>query len=336
MNKSEVEKYATPYKLGRPVLTGSGMKGRFDSLAVDVPFVFFHRGRFYMTYVGFDGDGYQTALAVSDNLLDWSFQGVILGREDSDRWDRIGAAGTWILKQSNDLYELPQLKKINDRYWMVYHSYPSPGYEEGAAEIGLAWCEDENLLEWHKLAEPVFTWKDGDDWEKGGLYKACLIEHEDKFYLFYNAKNLTHGAWAEQTGAAVSQNLLEWTRFDHNPILQISVRQWDSKFVSDPYICRDGDLWLNFYFGFDGVHAQEGLAFSADLLHWRKHDRPILESGYIGSLDEIHAHKASILYYNDVLYHFYTAVRPYQDGDRTGKELHSFRTITVATSKPVE
>ncbi|WP_282939821.1 hypothetical protein [Paenibacillus sp. RC67] len=45
----------TPHKLGRPVLSGSGGESSFDSQAVDCPFVFVHKDRFYMMYVGFDG-----------------------------------------------------------------------------------------------------------------------------------------------------------------------------------------------------------------------------------------------------------------------------------------
>lgn len=130
---ADVSRYITPYKLGRPVLTGSGRPGAFDSLAVDVPFVFHHNGKFHMMYVGFDGDGYQTALAVSDDLLHWEHKGVILPRGVG--WDSVGAAGTWILK-NDELFDLPTLKKVDGKYWLVYHSYPQKGYEAGPAEIG--------------------------------------------------------------------------------------------------------------------------------------------------------------------------------------------------------
>ncbi len=43
-----LDRFLTPYKLGRPVLTGSGAPGVFDELAVDCPFVFEHHGQFYM------------------------------------------------------------------------------------------------------------------------------------------------------------------------------------------------------------------------------------------------------------------------------------------------
>ena len=57
--------YATPYKFGKLVVSPSGVDGEFDGKTVDCPFVFHHDGRFYMTYVGWDGTGYQTGLASS-------------------------------------------------------------------------------------------------------------------------------------------------------------------------------------------------------------------------------------------------------------------------------
>lgn len=153
---------------------------------------------------------------------------------------------------------------------MIYHSYPDTGYETGPAEIGLAWCKNEDLLQWHCLSSPVLSWKDGSDWEKGGLYKACILYHNCKYYMFYNAKT-TDERWIEQTGLATSTDLLHWTRCESNPVLPVSsIGNWDCKFVSDPYIVRDHDTWINFFFGYDYEHAQEGVAFSEDLIHWEK------------------------------------------------------------------
>ena len=162
----------------------------YDAKGVDIPFVCWHNNQFYMLHTGFDGIGYQSALAVSDDLLHWEQKGIILKREEgSARWDAIGGAATWMIKESDNFEDLPTLKKIDGKYWMVYHSYPQNGYEAGPAEIGLAWCEEEDLMTWHRLDAPVFSWKDGGDWEKGGLYKACIVYFHDTWYMFYNAKS---------------------------------------------------------------------------------------------------------------------------------------------------
>ncbi|MDR2376380.1 MAG: hypothetical protein LBD96_08080 [Treponema sp.] len=324
--------YATPYKYGKAVLEGSGVQGAFDSLAVDVPFVFQHQGRYFMLYTGFDGTGYQSALAVSDDLLNWKHHGMVLKRLDKkDKWDGISIAGTWILRDM-DIRGNYGLEKFQGKYWMIYHSYPGAGYETGAAEMGFAWTEDENLLDWHRLEDPVYSWRDGADWEKAGLYKACFFRHQDLFYLFYNAKNKESG-WIEQTGLATSKDLLHWERYEGNPVLKVEDGTWRSRFVSDPNICRDGDLWLNFFFGYDYKHAQDGIACSRDLFHWEMAEEPILKYGAEGEIDSIHAHKAAIITKGKRLYHFYNAVRPWRPGDRT-KNGNEYRVISVASSEP--
>lgn len=340
LNDKKIQKYLTPYRYPAPVLHGSGAAGAFDEMAVDIPFVFWHKEQFYMLYTGFDGKGYQSALAVSHDLLHWSHKGVILKRDmDSDRWDRIGGAATWIIKESDNFTDIPKLRKIDGKYWLVYHSYPGTGYENGPAEIGLAWTEDEELLSWNFLDKPVFSWREGSEWESGGLYKACMIEQDGLWYLFYNAKDKSP-RWIEQTGMAYSKDLMNWTRCEENPVLKVNKEAWDERFVSDPYIVKDGDVWVNFYFGYGKVyedghtHAQEGLALSSDLIHWEKVEEPIITYGLEGSIDSGHAHKASILYYKDVLYHFYCATRPVQEGDPTNAH-GEFRTICVAASKKV-
>lgn len=333
-NMGDAAPLQTPYKYGQAVLEGSGIPGMFDSLAVDAPFVFWHRGRFHMLYIGFDGTGYQTGLAESDDLLRWRKKGAVLRRDEHGGWDRVGAAGTWILKEDHDITERPVLKKVDGRYWMVYHAYPGEGYEQGAAEMGLAWSEDEELMDWHRLPAPVFSWRDGEAWERGGLYKACLLSHGGRYHMFYNAKNVTDGLWAEQIGGAVSEDMRRWTRLENNPVVPVSTGRWDSLFASDPCVLRQGERWLMFYYGFDGRHAQDGLAVSGDLIRWEKLPVPVLRHGAAGDVDAVHAHKPAVVFHNGTLYHFYCAVRGHRDGDSTDNG-GEYRCITVAASRPL-
>lgn len=321
--------YLTPYKLNRPVLTGSGVAGAFDERAVDAPFVFSHQGRFCMTYIGFDGRGYQTALATSSDLLNWQPEAVLLRRGEGHGWDSANAAGTWLLCE-DDLTGPRTLKQWQGRYWLAYHSYPGEGYESGPARFGLAWTTDESLRHWERLPEPFLTPEAGEPWEQGGLYKLCLVQHEGLFYLFYNAKDREA---MEQTGLATSPDLRTWTRHPGNPLVRTTPGAWDSRFRSDPYVVRDGGRWLMFHFGYDGRHAQEGLAWSDDLRHWHQHPEPILKVGPPGSLDSTHAHKPAVIRHQGVLYHYYCACRPHQEGDPTDNG-GEFRCLTVATSSP--
>lgn len=330
----DLKKYLTPYKLGHPVITGSGVSGAFDERGVDCPFVFRHNEQFYMMYTGFDGKGYQTGLAKSSDLLNWQLVEVILKRGESNGWDSLNAAGSWILREHN-LYSPPTLKKWQNKYWMLYHSYPGEGYESGPARLGLAWTDDNNLLKWNRLDNPILCPEDGEDWESGGLYKECLLEHEDIFYMFYNAKNKTKNGenWEEQIGLVTSKDLIHWKRCDNNPVLRVSKGKWDSVFVADPCVLQDGKDWAMYYYGYNGEHAQNGIAFSDNLIEWEKYPEPILRVGQLGDLDSSHAHKPSVICHENVLYQFYCACRPVRLGDKTD-DSGEFRCISVAASVP--
>ena len=333
----ETAQYETNNKYGREVLKASGVAGTYDEKAVDCPFVFWHNDKYYMMHVGFDGVGYQTGMAVSHDLLHWEKEAVIFRRGEQNGWDKGGIAGMWILKE-NDLHKKPSLKKYNGKYWMIYHSYPEKGYEAGPAEIGLAYTDDESLHSWTRISQPILSWKQGNLWEKHGLYKGCLVEQEGKFYLFYNAKDSENWKWHEQIGMAVSDDLLNWERVGSDPVIRNTAGAWDSYFCADPCVVKDGDNWVMFYYGYDGIHAQEGIAFSKDLLHWEKGLVPLLHHGQSGDIDEMHAHKPSVIEKDGVLYHFYCAVRNARETDLAKNEdptavqgsKKEYRCITVA------
>jgi predicted GH43/DUF377 family glycosyl hydrolase len=338
----DIEKYLAKYKLGRPVLEASGTPGSFDSRAVDAPFVFWHNGRWRMMYVGFDGIRYQTGIAVSDDLLHWEKEGMLFADKTPGRWDSVGIAGIWMLREQ-ELFARPILQKYKDKYWMVYHSYPEEGYEQGPANIGLAYTTDENLMEWNRLDMPILSWKDGAAWERYGLYKGCIVKHDKQFLMYYNAKDGDLWNWHEQIGMAASKDLLYWERYAENPLICNKSGGWERWFAADPCVLRDGDTWLMYYYGYDGVHAREGLAVSTDLIHWDRYALPILDVGEPGSIDHYHAHKPSVIFHNGTLYHFYCAVRESLPGDRSvnidptkpeNAAAKEFRCLTVAASKP--
>lgn len=311
----------TPHKLNRLVLRASGQAGAFDEKAVDCPFVFRHGKRYWMTFVAFDGKGYQTGLASSSDLLAWKGEGLILGRDPTSELTRYNVAMNWIVRE-NELFSEGRLKKIRGRYLGVYHAYPKPGYEQGAAVIGLCWSSD--LRKW-ELDPPCLRPEDGAAWERGGLYKPCLVEAGGVFHLFYNAKTADQH-WHEQTGVATSRDLRTWTRNQANPILRNGgPGSPDEVFASDPCVLQYGKRWAIFYFGLDGKGvARDLVALSPDLLKTEKCDGVLVDVGAAGSVDARYAHKPSMIYRNGVLYHFYCAVAT----DDT-------RGISVALSKPL-
>jgi predicted GH43/DUF377 family glycosyl hydrolase len=191
-SRPDVSSWRTPFKLGRLILDKSGTPGTFDSQGVDGAFVFSADGKFYMTYIGFDGIGYQTGLAESDDLVNWKKQGLIMARDPHSKFTRTNVALTSILRDDRATSTAP-LKKVDGQYLGTWHAYPGVGYEVGAALIGL--CRSSDLRHW-KLDEPVLRAEEGAAWERGGLYKSYLVKDGDTYYLFYNAKEHTTWPWA--------------------------------------------------------------------------------------------------------------------------------------------
>jgi predicted GH43/DUF377 family glycosyl hydrolase len=316
------ERLKTPHKLPRLVLGPSGVAGSFDEKSVDCPFVFTHQGRFWMTYAGFDGTGYQTGLASSADLVNWRREGLVFPRDPSSAILRYNAALTWIVRE-NGLFSPGRLKKSGGRYLGVYHAYPKPGYEEGPAVIGLCWSRD--LRRW-EADPPCLRAEDGADWERGGLYKACLVEEKGVFHLFYNAKTAAARRWVEQTGAAWSRDLKSWRRYEGNPILANGpAGSPDEVFASDPCVLKFGRRWAMFYYSLDrkGV-ARDLLAVSADLRRFTKCEGVLIDIGPPGSIDSRYAHKPAVIAHQGALYHFYCAV-----------SRENVRGIAVASSVPL-
>lgn len=313
--------YLERFKYHRLILEPTGKPGDYDSEMVDcfkivldydkgIGELYQSGGYYYAVYTGFDGASYRCGLLRSKDLLNWEKLGMVLDIGREGEFDG-GSAGGGVAF------------KWRSMFYMIYTGYPFKGYENGPGKIGLAVSSD--LLHWRKfgiILEPEKRF----DWEAGGLYQPFPLINKGRFYLFYNAKN-NEAEWIEQTGVAFSNDpeFLRWEKYEENPILPVGPPgSWDSRFASDPWVIRIGDKWHMFYYGFDGVHAQDGLAISKNLLKWDKSPfNPILEYGEPGSYDEVHAHKPCVVFKGGIYYHFYTAV-----GSKG-------RCIALATSVPL-
>jgi predicted GH43/DUF377 family glycosyl hydrolase len=321
---------ATPLRENRLIIAPSLRAGAFDSHGVDCPFVFSVDGRQGMTYVGWDGVGYQTALTWNDGDDEWAPGEVVVPRDPNDPLLRYNAALTSILRE-NDLRSPGELRRIDGWYYGTFHAYPAAGYEAGPASIGFLRSRD--LRSWEQVGG-VLSPEEGGAWERGGLYKSWLMEHDGLFYLFYNAKDRDQWPWVEQTGLATSTDLLTWERFESNPVLTAGgPGAFDEQFASDPCVLRDGDVWVMFYFGLaaDG-HAREGYATSADLFTWEKSHEVLLDVGPAGAVDSLHTHKPAVIEWHGRLEHYYCAVAKQDAVDLGGLPLTEMRGITRAVS----
>lgn len=324
-----MERLRTPHKYPELVVAPSFKLGQYDALAVDCPFVFRHKRRYYMTHVGFDGTGYRTGIAWSKDLVKWEKEDVILDRGPQGSPTEYNAALTWIVRD-NDLFGEGTLKTFEGRFVGTYHAYPKPGYETGPAAIGI--CYSKDFHKWN-LKDPVLRASDPDagEWEAGGLYKSCIVEQDGTYYMFYNAKTAAK-PWTEQIGLATSTDLKQWKRHNANPLIRVGEKgAFDDIFCSDPCVLRAGDVWVMFFYTLssDGK-ARDSVAFSRDLLHWEKSGEILIEPGPPGSIDSRYAHKPGVFWKDDILYHYYCAVSPAAPRRQGNVEVSEIRGIGLA------
>jgi len=303
-----------------------------DSKKLDCPGVFRKDGIWYMTYIVFDGKGYETWLARSRNLLDWEQSGRIMSfSEDTSRWDCNQRAG-YIALQDYTWGGSCALQKYNDKYWMSYLGGRNTGYEEGLLSIGIAYTGNDpaKCHEWKCLEKPVLTSNDRDAgwWENLKLYKSTVIKDLQRntghdFVMFYNAygDSLSNGHNAERIGMAVSDDMIHWKRYLKDPVLNHF-----RGITGDPLIWKIDNIWVMFYFGAfwqktgsDGAFNR--FACSYDLLNWTDWNGDnLIEPSE--PYDNRYAHKSFVVKWKGIVYHFYCAVN---NKDQRG--------IAVATSK---
>jgi sucrose-6-phosphate hydrolase SacC (GH32 family) len=304
----------TPYKYGIV------LKHPDSTKMVDSPTIFRHNQKWYMTYIVFDGQGYETRLAESENLLDWHPGGKILSFTQHT-WDANQKAGYLSLVDIawGGNYEVG---KYENKYWMSYLGGATEGYEAGTLAVGMA---NSAVLteanEWNRIEKPVLSPADTDaTWfDNQTIYKSLIIRDEAgktsyPFLMYYNAKGDT--ADYESIGMAVSKDLISWKRYGESPVITKN-----AGICGDAQIAKINDLYVMFYFGaFWKPGAFERFACSYDLVNWTqwKGEDLIAPSE---SYDSTYAHKPWVIKWNGVVYHFYNAV---------GSE---GRVIALATSK---
>lgn len=333
----------TPYKYGMVVAPEDNYH------QIDCPMVYREGGKWYMTYVvyngkdGTDGRGYETWLATSDDLLQWKTLGRLLCYADKG-WDMNQRAGypalidwTW-----NGSYEMAKYK---GRHWMSYFGGEGTGYEaiRKPLNMGMAFTKGDitQAHPWETSPSPVLSINDKSAqwWEKLTHYKSTVYWDKNKtlgkpFVMFYNAGgiNPANQLKAERIGIALSSNMTSWRRLPlrtakrktGNPVF---FHEAPGIITGDAQIVKFPHYYVMFYFSAYNpekkYNAYNTFAVSRDLVNWQDWEGADLvypSKPY----DDMFAHKSYVLKHQGVVYHFYCAV------NHAGQ-----RGIAVATSVPM-
>ncbi len=314
----------TPYKYELILVPDS------NAYKMDCPTIFRHDNHWVMTYIVFDGRGYETHLAQSGDLIQWDLLGPIMQFSDTTDWDVNQKAGYPALID----YEWGGNYTINtfdNKYWMSYFGGDSRGYERGLLSIGIAFTEKNpsEQHQWTRLKKSVLMSTDTDArwYDNYTMYKSSVIEDKERltghqFAMYYNAKgdSLNPQRGAERISMAVSDDMVNWKRYGNEPLIN-----HHKGICGDAVIQKIDDLYIMFYFGAfwpdQEAKAFNRFACSYDLVHWTEWTGPhLIEPSE--PFDNLFAHKSCVIKSDDIVYHFYNAV------DTLGN-----RGIALATSK---
>jgi len=323
--KQVYEEVKTPFKYGIVLAAADSSK------MADSPTVFRLNGKWFMTYIIFDGTGYETWIAESDDLLKWTTKGKIMSFS-KDTWDANQKAGypalidiTW-----NGSYE-PM--KYREKYWVSYLGGSNAGYEAGQLAVGMAYTKDLTAIrELTRIAQPILSpidptarWYDNKTIFKSSVIYDSAKKTGNSFIMYYNAagKATAENPHSfESIAMAVSDDMLHWKRFGKKPIITKG-----RGIAGDAQIVKMGSLFVLFYFGHNWVDstntAFDRFACSYDLINWTEWDGDnLIEPSE--TFDSQYAHKPWVVKWKGVVYHFYTAV-----GSKG-------RVIALATSKDLK
>ncbi len=290
---------------------------------VDSPTIFRNNNTWYMTYIVFDGQGYETWLAESNDLLNWESKGKLLSFTENT-WDANQKAG-YVSLVNTDWGSDYAVEKYKNKYWMTYLGGNTAGYESGTLKIGMANSSTLTKAElWQTNDVPLLSPEDKDArwFENKTIYKSLVIRDKERhtghpFVMYYNSKGDT--ADYESIAMAVSDDMITWKRFGKDPVITKG-----KGICGDAQIARYNDLYIMFYFGaFWKPGAFERFACSYDLINWTDWGGEDLIAPS-EKFDEQYAHKPWVIMWKGVVYHFYNAV-----GDRG-------RVIALATSKDLK
>ncbi len=333
IDEQTVKKWSEPYRnwYYHPNLVipdSPNIQGFEKVKMTDVPTIFQIKGndKWFMTFIGFDGRGYQSFLAESIDLIQWNNISLAMGYGPEGEFDHGGVVLGAFLYEDLGIKAPRILKKKEGKYYSLYGAYPRQGgYELRPGYEGVAMSN--NGFTWERAKnKPILSVHQSDcgTWEKDCIYQPWLLEQQGKFFNFYNAANGN----IEQSGIALSDNLLDWKRYQHNPVIPNGPKDsFNEQFSSDPKVFRDKDHWISFFFGVGRGGAHIMVGFSRDLYHWTVDPEPLYKAGGNPSgIDAKYAHKISLVWNpsNETYYMFYCAV------DQEDK-----RGIGLITSKPL-
>lgn len=239
---AEIPEILTHFKdyPGNPVFTGS-QQGNWDARLRERGWIMQERGVYALWYTGYDGTRFgqkQLGLATSSDGIHWE-------RHPSNPL----VPDVWV----EDMCVL----KRGETYYM---------FAEGAGDQAHL-LTSKDWIHWENQGDLKIFKVDGNPIEPGPFGTPAVWYENETWYLFYERSDL--GIWL-----ATSEDARIWKNHSDEPLLIPGPEDYDQKMVAFNQILKHKDRYYAVYHG-SNVRTKPSLwttclAYSDDLLHWKK------------------------------------------------------------------
>jgi predicted GH43/DUF377 family glycosyl hydrolase len=238
------------------------------------PTVIFQENKYLMWFDGYDGNYFKIGFATS---------------EDGKTWDNLSSP---VLNGStfNKHYLEPFVLYESNEYKMWFLAIDK---QTNKTSIMYSTSQDGKI--W---SEPTVNLSPTQEWEINHLAHPHVIKQENKYIMYYNGET-GDGAW--KIGYAISDDGINWQKYDSNPIFTADPNEAPT--VAGPFIFKNNNKYEMYYHSLNPA-KNINFAVSTDGINWERKENVLTTSQ--GEFDSVSMISPFLVKTNDEYKLFYS------------------------------